>query len=314
MNIKSEADFEYDVALSFAGEDRSSAQQLAQLLERQGVKVFYDKAEQANLWGKDLYQHLADIYSNRARFCVLFISSNYVKKAWTQHEIRNAQARAFRSGEDYILPLRLDDTAIPGIPETVGHIDLRHTSLEDVADLIKEKLGSLTNSAEPASLITPIPKTSSSRYNIPLPKVKRQFSDYEKGQFLKESFEFIREYFQHALSALKAQYPEVSVDFTEIHNRKFVCMVYFGGKLKSQCKIWIGGGIFSSDSICYSEGKTGIDSDNSYNDLVAIEDNGDELLLRSMMGQLYQPDGKSVMSMEKASEYLWKRFTAVLTY
>lgn len=56
---------EYDVALSFAGEDRSLVEQVAVGLRRRRVHVFYDKFEQAGLWGKDLYQHLSDLYSSR---------------------------------------------------------------------------------------------------------------------------------------------------------------------------------------------------------------------------------------------------------
>src|ERR1035437_6451672 len=49
---------EFDIALSFAGEDREVVDVLAALLKERGVRVFYDKYEQAQLWGTDLYQHL----------------------------------------------------------------------------------------------------------------------------------------------------------------------------------------------------------------------------------------------------------------
>lgn len=49
---------EYDVALSFAGEDRDYAGQVAEQLVELGVTVFYDRFEQVNLWGKDLAEHL----------------------------------------------------------------------------------------------------------------------------------------------------------------------------------------------------------------------------------------------------------------
>ena len=48
---------EFDVALSFAGEDREYAEALADLLNSGGYTIFYDKYEQADLWGKDLYVH-----------------------------------------------------------------------------------------------------------------------------------------------------------------------------------------------------------------------------------------------------------------
>ena len=42
---------EFDIALSFAGEDREYVDQVANLLRNAGVKVFYDLFEEANLWG-----------------------------------------------------------------------------------------------------------------------------------------------------------------------------------------------------------------------------------------------------------------------
>jgi hypothetical protein len=47
---------DYDIALSFAGEDRPYVQQVADELTRQGVRVFYDEFEQDKLWGTNLYQ------------------------------------------------------------------------------------------------------------------------------------------------------------------------------------------------------------------------------------------------------------------
>ena len=55
---------EFDIALSFASENRDYVDQVANLLRDSGVKVFYDLFEEANLWGKNLYDYLSDIYIN----------------------------------------------------------------------------------------------------------------------------------------------------------------------------------------------------------------------------------------------------------
>jgi internalin A len=132
--------YKYQVALSFAGEDRVCAEKLAELLKKRGIRFFYDSYEQANLWGMDLYQHFQSVYRDDARFCVIFLSKSYAKKLWTRHELKQAQARAFRENKDYILPVRIDDTEIPGINETIGCIDLRSTTMEEIADLLVKKL------------------------------------------------------------------------------------------------------------------------------------------------------------------------------
>jgi len=58
-------------------------------------------------------------------------------------ERQSAQARALREGKEYILPIRIDDTKIPGLPETVGYISLSNTTIEKIVDLILKKLGKM---------------------------------------------------------------------------------------------------------------------------------------------------------------------------
>lgn len=132
--------FKYDVAVSFAGEDRALVEEFVNILASNHVSVFYDSWEQAELWGKDLYQYLDMIYSQAARYCIIFVSQHYVKKAWTKHELRSAQARAFQQNQEYILPIRLDETELPGLPGTVAYIDVRHTRVDEVARLLLKKL------------------------------------------------------------------------------------------------------------------------------------------------------------------------------
>jgi tetratricopeptide (TPR) repeat protein len=134
-------DYRYQVALSFAGEDRAIARDIAQKLISRGITVFYDEYEKAELWGKDLYQHLSSVYGDQAAYCIILLSKHYAKKLWTRHELKQAQARAFRDKREYILPLRLDDTEVPGITETVGYINLRKDSIETVVSAVLKKLG-----------------------------------------------------------------------------------------------------------------------------------------------------------------------------
>ena len=132
---------QYDVALSFAGEDRTYVQEVATWLKAAGVNVFYDDFEKAKLWGTNLIDHLADIYRNKSHYVVMFISEHYVDKAWTKHERQHAQARSLIANDEYILPVRFDDTDVPGMASTIGYIDLRKMTLSEFVDLVLVKLG-----------------------------------------------------------------------------------------------------------------------------------------------------------------------------
>ena len=134
--------YKFDVALSFAGEQRADVERVADCLKAAGLKVFFDTDEKANLWGKDLYVHLSDVYQNEAKYCILFASKEYANKNWPTHERQNAQARALREkGNEYILPVRFDDTDIPGIPSTIGYLDFRHEGSDGICRAFLQKVG-----------------------------------------------------------------------------------------------------------------------------------------------------------------------------
>jgi len=138
----------YDVALSYASEDRAYAESLAQSLRQRGVKVFYDRYEKAALWGQNLYTYLSDLYQNQALYSVLFLSQHYASKLWTSHERKAAQARALKEQGEYILPIRLDDTKIPGLLPTVAYLSWPPETAESIADAVVEKLRSQKTSEQ----------------------------------------------------------------------------------------------------------------------------------------------------------------------
>ncbi len=130
----------YDVALSFAGEDRDYVEIIAKSLKDKGVDVFYDKFKTAELWGKDLYQYLNNIYKNEAKYCIVFISKSYQKKAWTKHELASAQNKAFLEDVEYILPIYIDNVEIPGINQTTGYISTKEYTPDEIVGFVLEKL------------------------------------------------------------------------------------------------------------------------------------------------------------------------------
>jgi len=68
------------------------------------------------------------------------------------HEGRSALARALVEHGTYFLPVRLDDSELPGLRSTIGYVDARSTNPEELADMILEKLGDVPG--PPASGVT----------------------------------------------------------------------------------------------------------------------------------------------------------------
>ncbi|MCE2413285.1 TIR domain-containing protein [Candidatus Poribacteria bacterium] len=166
----------YDVALSFAGEDRQYAKALSALLEAGGYKPFYDENELSDLWGKNLYDYLSSVYKDRARYCVMFLSKHYERKLWTNHERQLAQAKAFQENREYILPVRLDDTEIPGIPPTVGYLDLRSMTIEEVYEALDKKLsGTIPKTAATDRITSSVAEKDTTEYVLLISEDRKSY-------------------------------------------------------------------------------------------------------------------------------------------
>ena len=132
---------EYEISLSFAGEDRAYVSEVARHLRVAGVRLFYDEYERARLWGVDLAEDLQQQYFARSDYVLMFISRHYVDKMWPGHEKRAALAAALAANRAYILPVRFDGTELPGLNPTVRFEDARKTTASELADLVLQKLG-----------------------------------------------------------------------------------------------------------------------------------------------------------------------------
>lgn len=132
--------YEFDVAISFAGSEREVARTIALVAKDNGLRVFFDESYPSELWGKNLVEELSDIYTNRARFCLIICSVEYARRAYTNAERRAALDRALRSENEYILPVRTDEAWIEGLPEATRAFDLRESTAQEIGRALVMKV------------------------------------------------------------------------------------------------------------------------------------------------------------------------------
>ncbi len=135
-NIDNGSDNIFQVALSFAGEQRAYVEEVAIALKEMGVSVFYDKFESSFLWGKDGFECFDQIFSERSKYVVMFISAEYVSKGRTTHERRAALSRYLNASDNSILPVRFDDSLVPGLPKTIQYVLAKEYNPSDLAKKI----------------------------------------------------------------------------------------------------------------------------------------------------------------------------------
>lgn len=141
--------YNYVVSLSYAHEDSKFVDIVAKHLKTNGVNLYFDKYDELNSWGKNLIEHLDAIYSKESKFCVVFLSRHYKKKVWTQFENSVIQEWLLKGGKGQVLPFRLDDTDIPGWPDTITYLSVNEYGSKRLADAIIKKISNGPDTSPP---------------------------------------------------------------------------------------------------------------------------------------------------------------------
>ena len=96
-------DQEYDVALSFAAEDREFAEFLVAELRELGHAVFYDRSEQHEMLAGNMEDYLGPIYRSGSRYVVVLLGPTYGARRWTMFE---ASSYRDRIDAGHVIPVR----------------------------------------------------------------------------------------------------------------------------------------------------------------------------------------------------------------
>ncbi len=138
-------EFEYDFAISFAGENRTLAKYIADLLAALDCTVFYDEYFEANFLGKAWGKQFAEVFSKKSRFVVCLLDSNHKEKIWPTFE---RECFSPRIEDEAVIPVYLDDTVFVGIPKDIIGIDFKRKDPSNeviITDEIVLKLESRLN-------------------------------------------------------------------------------------------------------------------------------------------------------------------------
>ncbi len=294
--------YKYEVALSFSGEDRAFAEAVAEGLREAGVEVFYDSFYADELWGEDLSVTLREVYHDTSQFCIMIISNHYVDKMWPSHERQQAIERMIREkGKVYVLPVRLDGFKgdVPGLSGTIGYLSVNSSEHKKVVDSFLRKIG---RKGKPEPMSEPGKEPTKEH----IPRLKRRFTDKEKNQFLRASFEEVVNLIDDFALETQKEHPHFEYEKEMITSRKNVFTLYENEKQVTQFKLLLGG-VFGGNSISFSYGNhIDIENDGSMNESISLEEHEGELKLKPMGIAMYGAETDKLMSPREVAEYLWK--------
>jgi hypothetical protein len=139
----------FRVAFSFAGEQRALVRSIAEALEKRlGLStVFLDEWFEHYIAGDDGDLKLQRVYERQCELVIVCVSAQYGGKPWTQAEHRAIRARLMSAAESGlmnnrlgVLPLRVGDGEIEGIPFNTIAPDVRGRSPAETVELITARL------------------------------------------------------------------------------------------------------------------------------------------------------------------------------
>ena len=115
---------EYDFAISFAGENRELAREIAQQLSLLDAHVFFDEHFEANFLGGTWSVQFERIFGRDSRLVVCLLDQHYRDKIWPTFE-RECFLPRVPDGD--VIPILLDDTTFVGIPKDLIGIRFQRT-------------------------------------------------------------------------------------------------------------------------------------------------------------------------------------------
>jgi hypothetical protein len=137
--------FDYDIAVSFAGAQRSYVYETVRAARDLGLRVFYDEDTSGDWWGRNFLVEQRRVYLNGTRFVVPFLSEEYLASPFGMDELRFATITAVRKPGPYILPVVFGDLDLPAevLHAFTVHLDAcKHTPNQLAAHMRRVVTGS----------------------------------------------------------------------------------------------------------------------------------------------------------------------------
>lgn len=145
-----------------------------------------------------------------------------------------------------------------------------------------------------------------------VPQRRREPTDRDKRQYLRDGYASMLSYFREASAALSAHDPAVEVDIEEVTSRSFTCEVFVDGESKSIGRVFIRDDL-GREVIGLNLGRSmGGFNDNSLHDFMALAQTPDGSLVFEVGMSSVQSAGQ-LLSPREAAEHYWRRITEPLT-
>jgi hypothetical protein len=288
---------------------------LAQLKNEGIIETWHDRRITAG----DEFDNSISEHLERADVILLLVSPYFLASRYCyQVEMTRALER-HDAGEARVIPVilhpcdwktapfaKLQAATRDGMP--VSKYPNQHDAFLEIAQAIRaianrrEATSSPKASARPATGSRRGPPSAEQRSsNL---RVKKEFTDQDRDNYLEESYEFVANFFEGSLVELQARNPDIAGKFRRITANHFTAGIYRQGNRLSACGVRLASS-FGHKQIVFSYDP---DATNSMNESFDVDDDGHTLFLRSAGFSRFaagRGDGNDQLTQQGAAEALW---------
>lgn len=310
-----------DFFISYTAADESWAEWIGHVLEEGGFTTILQKWDFRP--GSNFVLEMQRAAKDADR-TLMVLSPDYMQSQFASSEWASAFTTDPQGLEQALVPIVVRECVVEGLLKSIVHINLIGLEEEEaqkclLAGIRTERAKPAKRPAFPGAMApakfpghqAPAAAQKPLTY---IPQIKKQATDADRRRFVKHAFDTIRTHFETGLGRLAQEVPGLECDFTANTATDFAVEIFRNGKSSAACRIWLGG-MMSSDSISYGEGRISL-GNNSCNEILSVNREPGDLSLRSLMGSGFgfgrgQEDIKR-LSPEEAADYLWRRFVSHL--
>ncbi|WP_151638602.1 MULTISPECIES: toll/interleukin-1 receptor domain-containing protein [Noviherbaspirillum] len=158
----------------------------------------------------------------------------------------------------------------------------------------------LASPARPASAAAQEPSLTPRSSNL---RLKKDFTEFDRDQFLLDSFEYMARFFDTSLQELAARNPGTRGRFQRIDGRSFTAVIYRDGNGLAECTIRVDGHGGRNNYLSYVNSASA--PPGTSNEMMHVESDNQTLYFKPLGMRVFGGRQEQKLSQEGASEYFW---------
>lgn len=315
------------VFFSYSHKDEALRDQLEShlaLLKNQGlIEAWYDRRIVA---GSEVDNSILEKLET-ADIILLLVSSDFISSPYCYSREMTRAMERHDAGEARVIPVILRHCewqsapfgklmAVPRDGRPVTSWPDRDEAFADVAKQVRravEVVGARSQTARPANMPPGAASrakedvgTASEKPRSSNLRLKKEYSEKDRDDFLRSTFEFVCKFFEGSVEAIGERNPEVTGNFDRIDSRRMAAILYRSGKKIAECSVRLEGLGGRSNGIAFSHDASA--NHGSFNEMLSVEASDQSLYLKAMGMGWSGANRDQHLSQEGAAEFLWELF------